>query len=87
MIGIKIERGVPIPKQTRDSKYPFAYMDIGDSFFVPGAKAASLQNAAKHHSKRTGHAYSSRTVTENGVDGARIWRIEPKDKGDEGDDE
>lgn len=76
---IKIDKGIPLPKQVRTSKYPFADLGVGDSFFVPGVKAASLGNAAKHHAARTGHSYRSRTVTEDGVLGARIWRVEDAD--------
>lgn len=59
-------------------------MQPGDSFFVPGAKAAptdkregctlhfSAFGAKKRH---PGTEWTIRAVTENGVNGARVWRV------------
>ena len=73
----KIEKGRPIPKRgRRRTRYPFADMRVGDSFYAPGKTAAQM-SAYKGQAKRT-HGFEFRAVTraENGVEGCRVWRIE-----------
>ena len=67
---IKIEKGVPIPPRDRghrSSKYPWATMEIGDSFFVPKAKMGSSASIA-------GKRYQRKFTTRPEGDGTRIWR-------------
>lgn len=66
----KIEKGVPIPKPVRTSKYPFAQMDIGDSFCVEDAKIAKniISNAIRTSRDKK---FSSRKEGDH----YRIWRI------------
>lgn len=77
MSDFPIEKGVEIPKITRvgsggnNRKYPWNEMEIGDSFFVPGANARQFGTTSQA-SKRTGKRFTMRTV-EGGV---RVWRIE-----------
>lgn len=74
-----IEKCIPIPPQGRSpgppSKYPWAQMEVGDSFFVPGAPpkgvAKQLKSAASQQATRHGRRYATRLV-EGGV---RVWRI------------
>lgn len=79
MSEFKVERGVPM---TGRKSYPFAKMEVGDSFFVPGgatkygAGDTAAVNSARSHGRRHNRKYVTRTVTEHGVKGLRIWRVE-----------
>jgi len=68
----KIEKNVALPKHARTSKYPFADMDVGDSFAAPDATRTALYTAAHLWAKRDG-AGKKFIVREEGK-GARIWR-------------
>lgn len=74
MTEIKIEKSIPIPTPrygfgVRKHNYPFADLQVGDSFFVPGVK-----NLLGYAPKDAKGCLTTRTVTENGVKGQRIWR-------------
>ena len=71
---IKIDKDVPRP--TRQTTYPFADMEIGDSFFAEGKNGNQLRNAAGHYRKKNGWKFEVEERVENNVKGARIWRIE-----------
>ena len=71
----EIEKGIPVPPRVyrgRVSKYPFANMEVGESFLVEAtpAKAASLATAAGR--RRPGWKFISRKVDETH---ARVWRV------------
>jgi hypothetical protein len=79
---IEIENDIPIPPKTpkagRKGAYPFAELEVGQSFFVPappGKTNRQLQMAisgsAQHITKKTGHRFTSRTVD----GGIRVWRF------------
>ena len=74
----EIEDDVPLPpiQATRERKYRFAEMRIGQSFFVPNAKRSSLSNGMNFWSKKTGFKFTARKLTEDGVAGVRVWRFE-----------
>ena len=67
---IKIEKNIPIPKPR--NKYPFALMDVGDSFFVPGKTASHLSGSIGNAMRIT----SGKFVTRNIDGGVRVWRVE-----------
>mgnify|MGYP007088038871 CR=1 FL=1 len=73
-MAYEIEKGVPLVAGTRGHgappKYPFAQMEVGDSFFVPGKKTTDIGGAITYPAKKLGWTFRSRTV-EGGV---RIWR-------------
>jgi hypothetical protein len=85
----KIEKDVPIPaipQAGRPRLYPFAEMEIGDSFSVPlsGVRvkansgytdkaARNLVSAASIYSKKCGIKFSTRTLHGEGV--VRCWRV------------
>lgn len=78
MSDFKIEDGVEMPnKQNKAYKYPFAFMDVGQSFFVANAPRCgdSVRTAAGSYGRRHSVKFTVRMVTENGVRGARCWRI------------
>lgn len=72
---IKIDDDIPIPKAR--NKYPFAQLKVGSSFFADG-KYGAICSAARQWAARwePNARFIVRTVTENGVTGTRIWRIE-----------
>ncbi len=73
---IKIDKNIPAPTTGAGAppKYPFGEMEIGDSFFIANATGNALISASKNW-RKNGEKYTSRTVTEDGVPGCRIWRI------------
>lgn len=75
---IKIDKGVPVPVEgTRGGRktiYPWAEMQPGDSFFAPRAKHANVNvNRVRKHVPNS--TWTTRTVTENGIRGIRVWRL------------
>lgn len=72
----KIEKGILPPKgrNTNLAKYPFAEMDVNDSFVVTDIKERQVVRAAAYEfAKRHGKKFITRSV-EN--DQTRVWRIE-----------
>ncbi len=68
----KVESGVT---QMPRSKYPFASMKIGDSFFAPNLIASKVRASAGAYAQRfPGFFFSVRKV-EGGI---RVWRVEAK---------
>jgi len=73
----------------RPSKYPFASMEIGDSFLVPYPRAAKDEAAAVELRRKTkntitnaAHQYKIRSgnrsqdyTTHASEEGVRVWRI------------
>lgn len=71
---ITIDCNVPLPGRVGgESKYPFTLMNVGDSFFVEGAKSATLLNAARAYAKRNQGTVKFAVRTVDG--GARCWRV------------
>jgi hypothetical protein len=71
---IKIERDVPLPPPVRRGRkptWPFAEMEVGDSFVVPASRREKARLAAANYAHRhRGWKYATRDVP----DGYRIWR-------------
>ncbi len=80
MSDYDIEEGIDIPMVTRrKSKYPWANMEIGHTFFVPDAsKKQTITSSAYRFGKQHGMKFTVREVNEEGVAGIRVWRVEPK---------
>ena len=70
---VEIEKNIPVPKKTRRKpyKYPFPYVEIGDSFFVAGKNQRFFGASVSKAGKTLGCKFTVRTV-EGGV---RVWRI------------
>ena len=68
-----IEKGVPVPqRKAPPPKYPFARLEIGDSFEAPPIHAKGAQSAASRYKKANpGWDFVARKTQ----DGARIWRL------------
>ena len=75
----EIEKEIPIPPLRReDRKYPFADMDVGDSFFIRFSVEARKKNQSKigaaiggYSRRNSGKKFSARCVD----GGIRVWRI------------
>lgn len=77
---IKIDKGIEVAAKAkrgvRPAKYPFKEMEVGDSFFVAKSAAPKEVSLRQHASKKLGVGCSAvRKITENGVEGFRVWRI------------
>ncbi len=76
---IKIDKGIPIPKQKRKKNYPLREMEITDSFFVsvpPKRKLKSIQSAVRRaivECRR--ESPDKRFVTRTIKGGVRCWRV------------
>ena len=73
-----VVKNVPIPdkvmpRNTRESKYPFATMDVGDAFFVPKDKN-TLATHASVVGRRLGRKFTTRMVDKDGVSCIGVWR-------------
>lgn len=74
---IEIEKGVPMPADAGQgpSKYPWALMEIGDSFFVPnGDRVATVRQQAAKKGGQLGRKFTVSAKGQNG--GVRVWRTE-----------
>lgn len=76
-MSYEIEKNIPLPAHGGKANYPFAKMEIGDSFFerCSGEQRAKVHarlsvaaTAAKRHGKGT---FTTRLV----ADGVRVFRI------------
>ena len=70
---IKIEDGIALTKRSikRASKYPFAKMEVGQSFYVEQNNSPSSA-VTSFCRKNAGYKF----VTRREKDGFRVWRIE-----------
>ena len=72
----EIDKDVKLEDTSAYKKYSFGAMEVGDSFFVPFALGDGARGAAYGYGSRHGVKFTTRTLTENGERGTRIWRIE-----------
>jgi hypothetical protein len=74
---IKIDKGIPIPISTRERRYQFEKMEIGDSFFVNKESSASIISSFKQQKQRSSKLKNlkivTRTLIESGQKGIRVW--------------
>lgn len=86
---VTIEKNVPIPERVvRQKKIKpkrvslvdrLAGLQIGECAKITGYKIKGVGVGVSQARKKTGHAYTMRTVEEHGRVFARVWRIEPKE--------
>lgn len=65
-MSIVIEKGIPLPTRARGG-FPFAEMEVGDSFFILGKKSIATKSAET----KLGFKFKSKAVD----GGCRVWRI------------
>lgn len=67
----------PIPWAWPD-KYGLRDIEVGGGKFLPlpeGLSTTSLKRAVLQHAKRKGKVFVCRAVTEEGIEGVRVWRM------------
>lgn len=68
---IKIESNIPIPESKTGPKYPFAQMEVGDSFFCASGLSDQLRNSLRNNAYR----FKPKSFVIRKVDGGlRVWR-------------
>jgi len=72
MDELKIDKGIPMPARSTGAAAVFRKLEIGDSVFSTEWNRAGLSNQAK----QVGIKITMRSVTEDGVKGVRVWRVE-----------
>ena len=55
--------------------FPYANMQVGDSFFMPTVRTAYAHYIIDVTSKRVDIRVKVQTVVEDGVLGVRVWRV------------
>ena len=65
-----IDKNIPLP-----CRYPFAELEVGESFFVPNQGIGILSKYKARSEQRTGFKFTTRTVSEGGIKGVRVWRV------------
>lgn len=72
-----IEKNVAIPEalNTRQGKYPYKSMEVGDSFFVPsddkGSPTTKMRSSVAAYCKRNNEL---KFIVREVEGGARVWR-------------
>jgi hypothetical protein len=71
--SIKVEKGVPFTRYQHIARgvYPFAEMDVGDSFFAPGVSATQMGSRCAYQKLKYQKRFSIRAVD----GGVRVWRL------------
>ena len=72
MSDFKIDKNVSLWRKTVTAKYPFANMQVGDSFFVPGKKSKNMAGSVANAARTRNAKYATRAVD----GGVRVWRTE-----------
>lgn len=74
---IEIEDGIPIPRAFAGSnKFPFAKLEVGQSFFVPaGEQRQSFSSVVRYNKTLAPKRFTCRKWDQDGVAGFRVWRI------------
>ncbi len=78
-----IESNIPVPPSKRKTKYPFAEMKVGDSFFVPETESDTKRVGMAAHcfarelflKKADQPRRKFTTKTQHSPAGTRCWRI------------
>jgi hypothetical protein len=90
---IEVQSDVPLPAKrlsSRKRRYPLATMGVGEMFFVPRAKTASMTSYVSTQGRKLGRKFATRSAymkesfegwkdadpEEPGVVGVCVWRIE-----------
>lgn len=72
-----IDQDVPLPsaRAPKKTKYPFAEMEVGESFLIPKKKTDNCRSAANQFSRRHQPEWRFSVYKENEKQ-SRCWRIE-----------
>jgi hypothetical protein len=73
------DHDIPLPRKKSDGrkigKHPVDRMKVGDSLFFPEAPPGVSARFYELGRRRPGWKFATRSVVEDGVAGARVWRI------------
>lgn len=69
-----LETGIPVPPSTRTCKFPFATMEVGQSFPFDIGLKAKVANSSSRYGKLHGKKFIVRKVEEKGEVKGRCWR-------------
>lgn len=74
---IQIDKNIPIPPRPtlpgRPSKYPFAEMEVGDSFATDKpCRGTTISGSINFAAKKLGYKFTSRKQADGTI---RVWRI------------
>ncbi len=79
MTALKIDKQVPLPSGRRGNRpevlQALKTMEVGDSFFYPDIRD-SFRGNVYWRAGYVGIKVTVKRVTEDGIDGVRVWRIE-----------
>jgi hypothetical protein len=67
-----VETGVEIPKPRKKHNFPYADMNVGDSFLATDVAIHVVCNYNKRMGDRLGMKFTAKKVD----DGIRVWRLE-----------
>jgi len=76
---LPIDKNVPIPEiyPTKPYRYPFAKMEVGDSFFVENvSKSFSIYSMVKLFNERRKTTEQIKVKQRREGNGVRVWRVE-----------
>lgn len=79
MSEFQIEKGVPVQAKRigKKPRFPFAEMEVGDSFTVPITARGSVSASALYWTRKTGYMFVCRTTSDKTV---RVWRVPSKEE-------
>lgn len=93
MSKFQLDNDVPLPKsggRAPKTQYPFAEMEIGQSFFAPDTNVKKMSGQVSYWKKDPHNmAFALRAVTEEYMDdngdlvegeGVRVWKIDPANR-------
>jgi hypothetical protein len=75
MSQYQIDKNIPMSLKNMRSKYPFAQMEVGDSFFVPSDDVKNI-NALRQSFYRYAHEHGRRFVAQHESGGYRVFRVD-----------
>lgn len=71
-----VDKGIPCPARPsgpNPNKYPFAQMEVGDSFNCPLSERASVSVLMRRYGAATGTKFTSRK--DSTTQTVRVWRV------------
>lgn len=65
----------PLPESEPEWLFPYEFMNVGDSFFIPTMRPSHMMYVIDLTSKKVGVAMKAFPRVENNVLGVRAWRV------------
>lgn len=78
VIEVKLEQGVEIPpiRYAKQPLYPYAQMQVGDSFALPADADGKVERSLRASSYRHGRLKGGKFVVRVVEDKVRVWKVE-----------